>query len=163
MKKIFLLPILIALCFIFGGCPYESKVPIDSPSVKTNPSLLGNWQKQNDTGDHYVISAKDEYHYLITETSRSSNEVNEYIAYASMVKGTTFINLYKTEAPDSAQTFLLYKLDVKSENEFMLTEVTDNIEEQFTSGKALSKFIASNMGNSYFFNKSAIMFSRLGK
>ena len=28
---------------MLGGCPYESKVPIDKPAIKINTALLGYW------------------------------------------------------------------------------------------------------------------------
>ena len=118
---------------------------------------------QDDSDSQYLIAAKDENNYSIKETSQSSGEINYYVGYASVIDGITFINLYKTDALDSDYSYLLYKLTINSPDQFTLAEITDNVDEQFTSGKDLKKFIASNMQNSYFFNKDEPTFIRMGK
>ena len=70
MNKIkFLLP-LIVICIALGGCPYQSNVPIDNPTVKINPDLLGKWEADSSSGDRYVVSKLDDYHYKIEEKEK---------------------------------------------------------------------------------------------
>src|SRR5947207_11144497 len=63
MKKIFLYSIISSLGFLFSGCPYESKVPIDSPNIKINPKLLGVWKSLDRKGIVCKVSKQDSFHY----------------------------------------------------------------------------------------------------
>jgi hypothetical protein len=158
MKKIVTIISMLSLSFTFCGCPYESAVPINTPSIKVNPKLPGTWEMQNDKHDTYKVTKMDEFSYAITQTNKKENN-DKLFAYESVVNGTSFLNIW--EAGKSKQ-YSLYKIEMKPDGTVMLAEVTDNITEHFTSSGQLKKFIASNMKNSYFFGKDEVKLIRKG-
>lgn len=160
MKNLLSIASLLATGFLFSGCPYESEVPIDAPSVKTNASLLGDWvRKDEDNEVHYLITAKDDFTYAIAEENQQSGEVNQYTAHASVVKGVTLINL-KPHVSGENTKYTFYRLTITSENEFTLADISENVDEQFTSSTELRKFISSNMNKSFFYSKEELTFIR---
>ena len=163
MKQLRLMILLITSCLVFGGCPYQSVVPIDVPSIKINPNLLGRWVDSENKDDIYNVSQKDEVTYKIVKTQTDSQEAENYLAYASIVNKTTFLNLWEIKEDENAPTFALYKIVVNDNNSIMLAEVTENIDEIFTSSAELKKFISNNMKKSYFFTKEELNLTRSSK
>jgi len=138
-------------------------VPIDAPGVKLNPILIGTWQEKTDSSTLYQVSSQDIYTCKIIESHHGNTDTKQYLAYASVVNGSTFLNLWEDQPDESNHTYMLYRLDVKNENSVTLVEVTENIDEQFTSSEQLKKFISGNMKNSYFFGKEETELIRVGK
>ena len=157
-----LLYILIPAGFMLAACPYETSVPISKPEVNTNHTLSGTWQDPIDTTTIYKVTEKDKFYYKIVETHHDGSEPKHYQAYASTVNGSTFLNLWE-DRPGENPSYLLYKLEIRNANSVLLIEVTENIDEQFSSSDQLKKFIESNMNNSYFFSKSETEMVRIGK
>lgn len=163
MKLQFRVFAIFASCFLFAGCPYESKVPIDPPSVKINPDLLGTWEDQANKNETYHISKQDEFSYHVVVTDLEKDEHEIYHAYASVVKGVTFLNISKEKQGNPPSSYLLYKLDIEDDHTFTLSEVTDNIDETFATSSDLKKFVGANMKNSYFFGKEITTLVRPGR
>lgn len=162
MKRHLLYSGLIALWLLLPGCPYESKVPIDPPSVKINNALLGSWFDQSNKNAVYHISKQDEYGYHVVVTDAEKDEHEIYHAYTSLVKGTTFLNITKEQPGKTPSAYLLYKLEVMGDQKITLSEVTENIDETFATSSELKKYIGANMKNSYFFGKDITTLVRHG-
>ena len=156
MRKLLHLTGLLAFCFAFSGCPYETEVPLDVPAIKINPALLGTWKDHANSNEIYTVTKQDEFTYAIVKTQTLKAESENYLAYASVVNKTTFLNIWENRSNEKSHPFILFKMEVHHENQVVLTEVTENIDEKFTSSEALRKFVAANMKNSYFFGKEAI-------
>jgi hypothetical protein len=163
MKLQFPVLTLFASWLIFTGCPYESQVPIDLPSVNINPDLLGTWEDNANKKETYQITHQDEYTYHVVVTDTENDEHEVYHAYASVVKGVTFLNIAKVKASEPPSKYLLYKLDITDDRTLTLSEITDNIDETFTTSRELKKFIGCNMKNSYFFGNATTSLIRRGK
>ena len=163
MKKLLQFILLVGSCFLIVGCPYETDVPIDTPSVKIDPNLLGNWVDRDNVNETYTVSRQDDFIYHIVVTQKEENESENYLAYTSVVNKTMFLNISKTEPSDNSPAFILYKIELKNDQWITLTEVTDNIDETFTSSQELKKFISKNMSNSYFYGKDETNLVRPGK
>jgi len=162
--KLFAYPIsLFMMSIIFYGCPYESDVPIDEPSQKINPELLGTWEERMKSDEIYNVNKHDEFTYGIEKRSLNNNKVKYYFAYTSIVNGTTFLNLWEDAPGDASRRFCLYKMDVDGDKLVTLTEVTENIREVFSSSDELKMFIANNMNHSYFYDKDKAIFIQTGK
>ncbi|CAN5778838.1 hypothetical protein BH10BAC3_BH10BAC3_00910 [soil metagenome] len=161
MKKIIQIISLLSFSFVITGCPYENTVPIDSPSIKINPKLLGSWQVQNDKNDIYKVTKLNEFTYAITEPNKEKNNYT-LLTYESVINGFSFLNMWEDE-PGKARQYALYKMDIKPNGSVTLAEVTDNITEHFTSADQLKKFVAANMKNSYFYGKDEIQLIRKGE
>ena len=153
MKKLLQLLLLVGTSFVIGGCPYETDVPIDAPSVKIDPKLLGVWVDKDNENESYMISRQDDFTYHIVATQIEEGESEAYLAYASQVNKTMFLNISKTEPKDDSPAFILYKMELRNDDWISLTEITENIDETFSTSQDLKKFISKNMGNSYFYGK----------
>ncbi len=136
------------------GCPYESKVPVDSPSVKINTALLGKWEpKSSSSHDTYTVSKKDEFTYII-EKKPENSEPTFYDAHLSNVDDDVFLNV-----KSSSNTYFLYKLVLnKSGNKVTLFSVTENIDETFTTSEELKVFIKKHKALSFFYAKEEEVF-----
>lgn len=152
---------LFSLCILFIGCPYESTVPIDKPSVKINPKLLGSWKGIENKGEEYKVTKKDEFTYQIEYSKTKENTVQIFLAYTSIINGVPFLNLWENKENEIHHGYSLYKLEIKSDDRVTLFEVTENVDERFSSSTDLKKFIAANMRNSYFFGKDKLELFRI--
>jgi hypothetical protein len=154
--------LLLATCFVFGGCPYESSVPIDEPSVKIDSGLLGTWNDSQNKNDSYDVTKEDDYTYKIVKKRSDSDEVENYLAYESVINGNIFLNIWEIKEGEESHSFSLYKMEVETVDKITLSEVTENIDEQFSNSEQLKKFITAGMKNSYFFSKEETVLVRPG-
>ena len=162
MKNLIVAMSMLSIGILFTGCPYESTVPIDKPSMAINLKFLGTWE---DTTHHdtYTVSKQDEFSYSIKQINNEPEENKKYIAYASQINGIDFLNVWDTESKNPVRKYSFYKMDIKSPGSINLLEITENIDEEFTSSDDLKKFIGLNMHNSYFFGKDELNLIRTGK
>ena len=152
-KNLIPLTILGAIISIMTACPYASKVPIDSPTVKVTQQLIGKWLKASDkekeNPEYYVISGIDEYKYNIVkfeyQTNDSSYKETKYVSHMSKIEDVSFLNMQK----DGHGDYYLHKIDL-SNSEFSLFEVTDNIDEKFSNSADLKSFVKKHMRRSFF-------------
>ncbi|HNP49363.1 MAG TPA: hypothetical protein PKL85_11030, partial [Bacteroidia bacterium] len=159
-KSIFHIIALLLCSVLFFACPYESSVPIDEANIGTDPRLLGKWKKNNSEDVSIDVTAFDKTHYTIDRIGKSENEMEHYLAFESIVNGFHFLNIQRKDSADGEQKYLLYKMLVRADS-VILSEITDNIDEQFSNSTALKKFIAGNMNNSYFFNKEDLVYLKV--
>ncbi|MCX6291466.1 MAG: hypothetical protein NT126_06845 [Bacteroidetes bacterium] len=162
MKKLLSVLCLLSLFFVFTGCPYESDVSIDSPVVNINPKILGTWEARSNQDESYKITKKDDHTYSIEKKDKKAKdkESQKYFAFPSVVGGVTFLNLWENNAEASSPKYFLYKLEMTGDAMVTLSEVSENIDERFTSSDALKQFISANMKNSYFFSKEETTYIR---
>ncbi len=158
MNKLkFLLP-LVAICILLGGCPYESKVPIDNATVKVNSALLGKWKPKSGSEDRYTVSKVDEYTYKIEKKKKDVKEPDIYKAFLSHIDEDVFLNLYEAKE-NIEQRYFFYKVSLnKSETKVTLSPVTENIDEVFEKPEDLKAFFQKNKGLSFFFEKEEEVF-----
>ncbi len=157
MKQLRLSIALLPLLFLLTACPYASEFPLDKPSQKINKAFLGKWIEKGGDEKHpnfFVIteSGANQYKFEQNEFS-TSNEVYEKTAlmgYVTDIGKTTFLNLKKQDDTN----FLFYKIQLAPDaTNFVLFEVTDNIDEKFTSSQSLKSFFEKNKDLSFFYNK----------
>ena len=162
MNKLFVTASMLALCFIFSGCPYESAIPITAPTEKINPKILGSWEdsKNNTT---YKVSKETEYIYRVDEMEKDQKENDHLFAHTSMINGKSFLNVLNDRPEDSLKKYSFYKMELKPNGSILLAEVSENIDERFSSSKDLKNFFAANMHKSYFFSKEEVHLVRKGK
>lgn len=165
MKKLAYLFSIIAGAFLLMGCPYESAVPIDSPTMKYPAAILGKWEPKSSSEDLYTIQKKNEYYIVITKTKKEpkpDDSPEVYEAFISNVAGTNFLNLYeKKNEDDGSKKFYLYKLEISSSGaRLTLSEISENVDEKFDNSAALKGFIEKNMMHSFFFGKDDEVYIR---
>jgi hypothetical protein len=165
MKKLILLFVLFSLTIFFYGCPYDSKVAIDEPSIKVDKSYTGTWVTKGGS-TQYLVTKLDDYHLKIAQLpyiskdadAKDSKDTTFYNAFFSKIKDASFLNISqktKYDAPGN-ENYYIYKFSVKSENEISLIEVTSNIKEKFSSSEKLKKYIEKYMDLSFFFGAESI-------
>jgi hypothetical protein len=157
MKKLIIPFVLMAaMIILFTACPYSSSVPIDNPSVKVDRNLLGKWVKSSDqTTEHptfFVIDQLDNFKYNIVKNEYNSSDSTytktAYVAYISKIDNLSFLNMQQ----DGKGDYYLHRIDLGN-GEFSFFEVTDNIDEKFTTSEELKAFVKKYMNLSFFYNK----------
>ncbi|NCU05447.1 MAG: hypothetical protein GXC73_15865 [Chitinophagaceae bacterium] len=165
MNKLLSLILVSAMSFLLMGCPYETEVPIDQPSVKFPSNLLGKWEPKSSSDELLTISKKTEYVVTISK-SKKKPEANDkaelYEAYLSEIDGVKFLNITEKNEYSSGSKFYLYKLEVSaSASRLTLSPVTENIDEKFSTSAELKAFIQKNMQHSFFYEKDDEVYLRL--
>ncbi len=150
MKRIKLYISLLALAVLLGGCPYESNVVIDEPSIKINDALLGKWKKEGDDFVTYKVTQHSKYSYRIEKQEQGKKDSEIFIAHFSHVDDQQFLNLSRLGEDGG---YYLYMAILNSNKEIRLREVTENITENFTESASLKAFISKHKGLSFFYNK----------
>jgi hypothetical protein len=143
-----------ALSLVFMGCPYESKIPLDTADKsKPDKDFVGGWEEKGD--DSYTWKCTmdgNQYRIEKKSTEDSESEPTIYIGWLSDVGGVPFINVYEQDY-SSDRAYYLYRVDKKSEDRIKFKAITDNITEEFTTSEELKTFIKKNMELSFFYNK----------
>ena len=148
---------------LLSGCPYTAKFPIDKGITPLRKDLLGRWRASStgnkaDGDDWYTVAPKDNYTYKITRTSPADKKAAYYEATLSIVGTDTFLNLRNA---DEANNYFLYKISKPSAGKVVLSEVTNNIAEQFTQPKQLHDFVTKYHQLSFFYNKETSTYLRV--
>lgn len=147
-----------ALSFVFMGCPYESKIPLDTADKsKPDKSLLGPHSEKGEESYAWTVEL-DNNQYKITKknTEEADSEPTIYIGWLTELGGATFLNVYeRDEYGSSDKTYYLYKVEKKDVegSRVKLKAITDNITEEFATSEELKAFIKKNMELSFFYNK----------
>lgn len=153
MQKLKYMILLASLSIFFGACPYESTVPIDSPQIRIDSQLLGDWKDSKDEKELYQIKSLDSFIYEIIKYNKDERGETKYNAYISVINTTKFLNLWEIKSDQSNSTYNLYKIEKMDSKLLIISEVTENIIEKFTTSEALKIFINENMHHSFFYNK----------
>jgi len=154
MKTLSYVALFGTLSLVFMGCPYESKLPLDS-SDKSKPDkdLVGKWEEK-DSEDYTWKCEMDGNQYRIEKksTESSDDEPTVYIGWLTDVGGSPFLNVYEQDY-DTDKSYMLWKMDKKSADRIKFKAVTDNITEEFTTSEDLKSFVKKNMELTFFYNK----------
>lgn len=163
MKKLFVFVFLAALPVLFLGCPYQSKVAIDSkPIIKIDERMIGKWGISDTALTYYEFGKLNDYEYLIKEYSRDKDKeakvTSKYSAFLSEINNVTFLNVKQLPEKDNfslfGEEYYFYKI-VLEQGVIISTPVTNFIKEEFSNSENLRSFFADNMKNSYFFQEDS--------
>ena len=147
---------LASVALVLTACPYASSVPVAAPSEPVNKELFGKWIAATDVDyddpTYYTIGKRDENRYEVTEFVFRSydNKYSKtpYLMHSSVVNGKTFMNVQEETGGD----YHIHMIEIGTD-EFTLFEVSENIDEKFSSSGDLRTFIEKNMGLSFFYSK----------
>ena len=147
---------LLSVPFLLTACPYQSKVPISEPNEPVDSDFYGEWvlasERENENPMFYDIGKHTDTKYKMVENRYNSSDSmykqNVYYMHTSEVGNATFLNVQ----PGNGGDYYLYRAKL-SANELTLKEVTEDIDEQFSSSKELEKFIKKYMDLSFFYEK----------
>lgn len=155
-----------SLMVLLTACPYQSKVPITQAEEKLNKDLFGEWistsELEYDNPTFYSIDKFSKVKYEVVENSYSSYDSTytqkKYFMHSSTLGDRTFMNIQEASGGD----YYLHYMEI-GDNEFTLFEITENIDEQFTSSTDLKNFVEKNMNLSFFYSKSEVKYIRRPK
>lgn len=153
MKKIISLTAFI-LIFIFSNVfANESKVPIDKPTLKINPDLLGNWEAATLFGGSIIlkISKKDDFIYKIYK-----DEKEIHFASLSEINDVTFLNLWENKPDSILPEYKIYKIEM-SRGIISSNQIEDTMLKKFSTSASLKKYISENMNDSSFFSDNRMI------
>lgn len=152
MKSIKIPAVLIILSIFMMGCPYSSSVPLDSPSIKIDPMILGAWKGDMDSKCTYMVLKGNEFTYKIEER-KDSGKINILYAHLTIIDNIKYLNVL--DSSNMEKPYCFYKFEkLSNEQKILLTPVTEYIKETFSSSKELNKYFRNNQSNSYFFENS---------
>ena len=158
---------IMAIYLLITACPYESSVPLASPSEKLIPELLGKWIVHDGKGDHVVIKKLNTYQYQINDF-KFDNDKREYIsenyiAHSSTIDDEIFLNVSPAPIIDSgdvvgikSETYFLYKIKFQGADSLLLVEVSQYIREQFINSVELEAFVKKYKDLSFFFGEESL-------
>lgn len=155
------------IVLLLTACPYESSVPITSADKPIDQNLLGKWVKSDEVtneypSEYYQINDLGGTLYEVLKYSFSSEDSTysseTYISHISILikdgKAYRFLNMKKSGS------YYLHRVDL-SVDEFVLYEVTDNIDDRFNTSEELKDFVKANMHLSFFYNKDEVTFKKV--
>ncbi len=161
--KFFLYSLFAAIVFVLTACPYQSQVPLGQPNKKVDKNVLGKWVKNSDLDkenpEYFEISALDKLKYNIVkfeyQTNDSTYKDTKYVTHFTYIEDLVFMNMQK----DGEGEYYMHRLDMNGD-EFMLYEITDNIDEKFTTPEEFNAFVKKHMKLSFFYNKDEVKYVR---
>ncbi len=154
----FLIPFMM---FFLTGCPYSSEVPLDQPTTKIDQNLLGKWVKKSED-EHpkfYLVTKLNETTLQFAENEYSSSDKKynskEYKGHLTIIGNTKFLNLERDAK------YYFHKIEMSSTNQsFTLFEVTDNIDETFSTSAEMKAFFTKYKDLSFFYNKDEVTYNK---
>lgn len=144
-----------ALSFMFMGCPYEGKMPLDTAdNTKPDKALVGKWEEKG--SDDYSWKCEmdgNQYHIEKKSTDGDDSEPTVYIGWLSDVGGKQWLNVYEQDY-SSDKTYYYYQMEKKGDGDRLkFKAMTDNVTEEFTTAEELKTFIKKNQELTFFYNK----------
>lgn len=166
MKSLVSASILIIAALLLAGCPYSSSVPLSEPSEAVDPGLYGKWLKDSgdENPDYYDIEEIDGISFNLTKFTWDSEALEysmdtRYTSWFTTIGDVRFINI---EDVDDPGTYYFYKLEMPTADSFVLFEVTDNIDEEFTDSDEIYEFFDAYKHLSFFYNTDEETYLREG-
>ncbi len=167
MRKLLKCFSMMTIYLLITACPYESSVPLTSPSEKLIPELLGKWVVHDGKGNHVVINKLNTYQYQINDY-KFDNDKREYIsenyrAHSSTIDNETFLNISPVpilvggDAIEiNPETYFLYKMKFQGSDSLLLVEVSQYIREKFINSVELEAFVKKYKDLSFFFGEEIL-------
>lgn len=146
MRPFLSFTVLIALAISLSSCPYESSVPLDTPSSYINSSLLGTWRTTGYPYDSTEVSfsKKNDYEYYIEATLPGEGTYDHYsfTGYFCSIKDGVLLNFKNAGGENYIAAVWLNgsHLTIKALSETITTM-------QFTTSAALKQFIEKLYAN----------------
>lgn len=154
MKTLSYVALFGTLSLVFMGCPYESKLPLDTAEKsKPEKALLGVWEAKDDE-DYTWKCVMEGNQYRIEKKSVESPEDDPtiYFGWLTDVGDARFLNVYEQSYDE--KSYMLYRMEMKGDGErIRFKAVTDNITEEFATSEELKTFVKKNMELTFFYNK----------
>lgn len=179
MKKTIYSFALLCMAVLFMGCPYQSKVAIDEPSIKIPAEMINTWEKESSdkNADQFVITKDNEFVMrVLKKTTSSSGEITKYYykGFISKIDKVEFLQIYeveddwkdKTTTDDQGNTvpnkeYYLYKFTHGSSYiKATLHPITENVTDEFKTSAELRAFLDKYKDISFLYDKDSEKYIR---
>ena len=154
MKALSIIALFGTCSLMFMGCPYESKIPLDTADKgKLDKSLVGKWEEKGSDSYTWTCSV-DGNQYRIEKQSNEDKDDDPtvYIGFLTDVAGSPFLNVYEQDY-STDKKYMIYRMDKKGDDRVKFRAMTDNVTEEFTTSEDFKSFVKKNMEMSFFYNK----------
>ncbi len=158
MSRTIVVILLLCCSVAFWGCPYESAVPIDEPSIPIDNGLFGKWQQLGEENSYATFSKPtpiDSTMYRLSYNSWTSEhrsyEVKTFKAWLSRVKERWFINI-QPEMKTGGNYFICAFSCNNTQDTIRLRPVAEAGAPKFNRSKDLRHWISKKMGTENFFD-----------
>lgn len=165
-RRVFHLLLLLSLSLLLWACPYESDIPVSSPSLPLDEALFGEWEQMN-SKDYYKISRKTQTTYSVKHFALQGTgefEEREYSAFISKVDGVEFLNVHPESDKGFARaggSYLIYKVVFSDKmSKAHLYPLSDYIDEHFTTEAEFRRFIYRHHKLSFFYGTEEVIIQK---
>ena len=157
---------LIALLFcvlllpLLCGCPYETEVPLSTPSrAKIDKELIGCWKSEpmnEEEKPGIVVFCPFNDHEFIAvtrETKEEEDDIDLMKAFVTILDDTKFLNVQELDLEPEEKKWLLVEYSVSGD--YLTLRVVDDklFKQTFTTSRALRKFLKDNLKNPELYQK----------
>ena len=151
MKKLLQYSLVVFICMVLWGCPYESSIALDEPTVKLDAQLLGKWCSVSDKKctDMATISMLDDYRYKIETGSIKTKNYETYVAWISIIDGYTYLNLQNNINNQVKYNFLL--VTELTRNRLIYKTIKEADKTPFANSAELRRWVSDNSMNIGFY------------
>ncbi len=171
MKKYFSL-LLLALCVIFYGCPYESAAPLgDKTASKYNKQLDGIWwhfNNEDGTKMQLVVEKADKQTASVKSKMYAADGTQDdsqlFRAYNTTVNGVEIMNVENRESK-----FIFYMVQAEGKDEMVIAAIGEDFvkanlaDYKNASSAQLLKFVQDNISNAKLFEQEMHFFKKDSK
>lgn len=158
------LVLIILFSLVLLGCPYSSSVSLAQPSEEVNAGFYGKWLKDSDdeNPDYYDIAELDGLSFSLNKYTWDSDDEEysldtTYTSWFTTIGNVRFMNI---EDVDDQGTYYFYKMEMPTADTFILYEVTDNIDEDFSDSDGMYAFFDAHKYLSFFYNSDEETYNR---
>jgi hypothetical protein len=156
MKKVFSYCSLFVMLFLLTACPYSAEFALNEPNEKIKNEYLGTWgeESQFENAPYYVITKLTDktYQFEKNEYSDTDKAYKKTVLTGHFTKlgNVNFLNL----KDNSEDKYYFHKVELSADKkQFVIYEVTDNIDEKFSNASDLKAFFDKNKDLSFFYNR----------
>ncbi|MES2616326.1 MAG: hypothetical protein V4613_00520 [Bacteroidota bacterium] len=179
MKKVVYSFGLLMACIVLMGCPYESTVTIDEPSVNVPSGLISTWEIEtsNENANKFVIKKEGDFVMRINKkaSETSYDEGGKYKAFISKIGEVDFLQVYevnedwteKKEKNDkgkevAVKEYYIYRMLHNDDyTKVTLQPLSENISEKFATSAELKAFLEKYKDLSFLCDKKEDVYIKI--
>lgn len=156
MRKLLYSSGLLCMLLLLTACPYSADFPLSEPNETVKKEYLGTWIEEGDSENpsYWIISKLTDKTYKFEKHEYNENDkkfnVTSFDGHFTKMGTVNFLNLKEEEV----EKYSFFKLELSGDKKQMtIYEVTDNIDETFSSAGDLKAFFDKHKDLSFFYNK----------
>lgn len=156
MRKLLYSSGLLCMLLLLTACPYSAEFPLSEPNETVKKEYLGTWIEEGDSKNpsYWIINKLTDKTYKFEKHEYSDYDkkfnVTSFYGHFTKMGTINFLNLKEEEVGK----YSFFKLELSGDKKQMtIYEVTDNIDETFSSADDLKAFFEKHKDLSFFYNK----------